>query len=1046
MFYKVACFYYLCSYVFAFNFFPRHTEVFSNNNSDSYFGYSVLLQASLPGNPARIIVGAPRANSSYTNLHNDILQPGAVYACSFNHESCEQFLFDSNGNTLIKEPNGMSYHHKKEHSWLGAAIDGEDLIGGLIVVCAPRWINQIRKSEYYQNGICYLKKNSTNIRTKPEELIPLLFPRNQAFRVNSVFVYYYGVGQAGMSVHLTKNYTEILIGAPGILQWTGMVIKYSGTDATTETISKKSNLMNMNYDKQDIPNPYYIHAIKDFSYFGYASSSGKFQNNKIWYVGGAPRGNRLYGQVLVYEYIPNKDDIKIHFGMTGRQQGEYFGASLGVGDLNDDGADDIIVGSPMFSTSRGVDVGCIYVFMNNGRGKFTRTIVNGPEQSLARFGTAISVIGDINKDNFADVVIGAPYYNNRQGAIFIYMGSKSGITEEYSQMILASEVDESLRGFGISFSRGVDIDHNYYNDLAVGAYLSGHVVVLKTRPVVSISSTLVSDNQQIFIDTRSFNVSACINYKGVHVPSMLHVKLNIVVDKFYMRTYFSKNHGAIWKVTKQFAYNTVICEIMEITVTRQQTNFTQPIVIEMIHELVDGFNNDTFCSTCPIVDKRASNLTLLNIPFKTNCGDDSICQPQLKISAQFNYDKPALVIGSTDKLAFSVQIENSGEHAFLSRFFAGIPSTVSFDKIPNNCEEVEDNILLCDLENPIYAKETTSLILNLDVSMLENKDPFRIHMNVSSVGIEEDLKDNYFTLELPLESKADVSIIGLSELDQTLTNENTWFKKLFLPISHQYIIQNIGPSILDDLVLNFLIPHKLGESNDELIKIIKTDLTIADNSLVCKTMDEEDFHVDKKEAEVRENEESELSQVQSKSTRSVPELESYNSITSLHLKMQKILASDYEIPPTISNKTLSLSCISPELDVKCINVRCVTGPLKKMQPGIVVNFHLMVNLTYLYNISKHNDTIVITSSVRPESNYTNTNITFIHSILPVNSKSQDVLKWIIIACILGLLLLCAKVFGLYKAGFFKRIHHERLLREKHEANNMGGSEMRNADE
>lgn len=104
-------------------------------------------------------------------------------------------------------------------------------------------------------------------------------------------------------------------------------------------------------------------------------------------------------------------------------------------------------------------------------------------------------------------------------------------------------------------------------DLAVGAYLSGHAVVLKTRPVVTILPSLVSDSKQISIDTRSLNVSACIKYEGVHVPSMLHVKLNIIVDKFYKRVYFSKNRGAIWEVTKQYAYNTVMCEIMEITVT-----------------------------------------------------------------------------------------------------------------------------------------------------------------------------------------------------------------------------------------------------------------------------------------------------------------------------------------------------------------------------------------------------------------------------------------------------------------------------------------------
>lgn len=44
--------------------------------------------------------------------------------------------------------------------------------------------------------------------------------------------------------------------------------------------------------------------------------------------------------------------------------------------------------------------------------------------------------------------------------------------------------------------------------------------------------------------------------------------------------------------------------------------------------------------------------------------------------------------------------------------------------------------------------------------MLENEDPFQIYMNVSSVGVEEDLKDNNITLELALESKADISVMG----------------------------------------------------------------------------------------------------------------------------------------------------------------------------------------------------------------------------------------------------------------------------------------------
>lgn len=47
-----------------------------------------------------------------------------------------------------------------------------------------------------------------------------------------------------------------------------MIIKYSSAETTTGIISKKSSVMNMNYDEQDIPNPFYIHALTHYSYFG----------------------------------------------------------------------------------------------------------------------------------------------------------------------------------------------------------------------------------------------------------------------------------------------------------------------------------------------------------------------------------------------------------------------------------------------------------------------------------------------------------------------------------------------------------------------------------------------------------------------------------------------------------------------------------------------------------------------------------------------------------------------------------------------------------
>jgi hypothetical protein len=47
--------------------------------------------------------------------------------------------------------------------------------------------------------------------------------------------------------------------------------------------------------------------------------------------------------------------------------------------------------------------------------------------------------------------------------IYIYHGGKEGPSEEASQRIAGSEIRPDILGFGISFSRSLDIDSNSYN-------------------------------------------------------------------------------------------------------------------------------------------------------------------------------------------------------------------------------------------------------------------------------------------------------------------------------------------------------------------------------------------------------------------------------------------------------------------------------------------------------------------------------------------------------------------------------------------------------
>lgn len=70
-------------------------------------------------------------------------------------------------------------------------------------------------------------------------------------------------------------------------------------------------------------------------------------------------------------------------------------------------------------------------------------------------------MGDINIDGYNDVVIGAPYGHSRRGFVLICYGFNNGLNCE--KPIYSTSINTQLRGFGMSISRGVDIDDNDIN-------------------------------------------------------------------------------------------------------------------------------------------------------------------------------------------------------------------------------------------------------------------------------------------------------------------------------------------------------------------------------------------------------------------------------------------------------------------------------------------------------------------------------------------------------------------------------------------------------
>lgn len=155
----------------------------------------------------------------------------------------------------------------------------------------------------------------------------------------------------------------------------------------------------------------------------------------------------------------------------GGQASAYFGTSVGTaGDVDNDSYADIIVGALDYSNGQSRE-GRAYVYYGPDLTLFWTA---EGDQADASFGASVGSAGDVNKDGYADVIIGAPNYvvsATSIGRVFVYYGSASGLGTAHwtADSELGLDPSGNPPNFGAAVSTAGDVNGDTYADVIISA-------------------------------------------------------------------------------------------------------------------------------------------------------------------------------------------------------------------------------------------------------------------------------------------------------------------------------------------------------------------------------------------------------------------------------------------------------------------------------------------------------------------------------------------------------------------------------------------------
>ena len=170
------------------------------------------------------------------------------------------------------------------------------------------------------------------------------------------------------------------------------------------------------------------------------------------------------GRTYLYLGGQNMDNTA-DLSFTGESNGDMCWIPASAGDVNKDGYDDILVGAP-YNGAGGDDCGRAYLLFGGENMDNVADVVFSGAAAYDQFGWRAVRAGDLNADGYDDVIIGAPQaIKDGPGYANVYFGGQN--MDNVADLVLTGAAAGDNFGDSVSYAGDFDVDG--YDDIIVGA-------------------------------------------------------------------------------------------------------------------------------------------------------------------------------------------------------------------------------------------------------------------------------------------------------------------------------------------------------------------------------------------------------------------------------------------------------------------------------------------------------------------------------------------------------------------------------------------------